>query len=99
MKNIVRFSIHKAMEFILSKHAIQRIWQRQLPSPINESLVICKNKIKKKIRATCTQNGWKKDDVYWRTNSVRENGQYAIYVCKQIDIAKYIVITAFWLDK
>jgi hypothetical protein len=87
------------MEFVLNKHAEERIWQRQLPSPVNESLVIAKNKIKKQIRATCKKKGYQKDDVYWRTNRVRENGQYAVYVCKQIDIAKYIVITAFWLDK
>lgn len=81
------------MKFILSKHALRRITERELPIPTcSLKLRATGKKTRKVLRERC-KRFTTKDTIFFRLNPS------IIYVCKQIDIAEYFVITAFDLNK
>lgn len=85
------------MHFIFTYHATQRMSERNIPDPLTIELAVCKNRIKKIIRDRCKKNGYKSNLVYYRGNQ-KNAITVPVYVCEILGIAKYQVITVFWLD-
>lgn len=82
--------------FKLSKHAKKRIKQRQLPLPNDIHLVIAKNNAKSKISDRCKEK-YKSGYIYWRGDMRKET--VPVYVCSQMGVNKFVVITAFDIKK
>lgn len=84
------------MKFKLSQHAQKRMIERSIPDPNTLYLVVAKNTVRKKIIAQCKKNGYNKKYIYFRTDT--ENlFERVCFVCDQIGIGEYFVITAFRL--
>jgi len=83
--------------FNLTNHSKVRLLQRNIPEPYNLKLQPAGQKIKRKLRVNCPEHDIHKNIrngyVYWVYK------QYIVYVCKQVDVAVYTVITAFDINK
>lgn len=81
------------MKFHLSEHAQKRIVERNLPIPAsNLKLRVTGKKTRRVLRETCKKSFTMKDRIFFRLNPS------IIYVCKQIDVGEYLVLTAFDLN-
>ena len=81
------------LEFIISKHAKERMEQRNIISPNSRMFVDVNKRLKTRLKKLCPKEKYNPNCVYFIT----KNGD--CYVCIPEDIAKYTVITAFNMDK
>ena len=78
------------MVFRLTKHALARMQERQVPSPDGSmNLKPAGKKTRKKIREACRVCGIVGGFVYWTYNA-----RY-VYVCEVLAAGEYRVVTAF----
>ena len=85
------------MVFEISKHAHDRMRERDIPDPHKVSLRVAKKKAKKLIVKQCKKHGYDNSYLYMRTND-RDLSSRIVYVCKVIGLRHYKVITAFHLQ-
>lgn len=88
------------MQFKLTKHAQKRIDERGLPAPTSGmNLKPAGKKTRRAIRELCKKSGYKFDKVYWTYRLETSEGiKVVVYVCRQVYIGVYAVITAFVLQ-
>lgn len=84
-------------KFTISPHAKERIVERGMtdPNALEKALRIAKRSARKKIIESCPRAGFKQECIYWITHT----NPMPVYVTKCIDINKYIVVTAFVIQK
>lgn len=85
--------IYNRSSFEISHHAKQRMIERDIKNPNEVFLKLVKNAVRKEVQKRCVKNGYKHKNVYFRTTEK----PYSIYVTTNIDINKYLVVTAFKL--
>lgn len=76
------------MIFHLTPHAISRITERNIPDPNIVKIRVTGRKTRKTLRERCKSFNHR-EFIYF------SSGFKDIYVCKQIDVGEYLVITAF----
>lgn len=82
------------MKFIITKHAEKRIRLRGIEPPSEAmNLKGASKKVLKKIKRSCPESYGQPGIVYYTLN------RRTIYVCRQIGVAKYVLITSFILEK
>ena len=82
-------------EFTVTTHAKKRMKERNVPYPKKNSLKPLGRKTRKKVRDSCKSMGHDtRNFVYYMKEVVCDNSKYlAVYVCKQIEIGLFNVIT------
>mgnify|MGYP003502215288 CR=1 FL=1 len=82
------------MVFKITKHAKERMLERNIKPPTSSMVLKCAGKkLKKRIRERCVRKGVESGKIYW----VKNDG--TVYVCAQEDVGVYCVITAFNLNE
>lgn len=85
-------------KFELTDHARKRMKEREVLDPNGLLLINAGRKTRRRIRESCKSMGCdNKEYVYLATRHLHTHNKnpISVYICKAIDIGKYIVITVF----
>lgn len=81
--------------FKLTKHAKQRLSERNIKPPKGTILYPVGKKTRRRIRESCECHGCNTVDyIYFMTRGGKIEDLF-IYVCKQLDAGVFLLITAF----
>ena len=74
--------------FIITKHAEQRMKERNIAYPLWKDLASAGKKTKRYIKKKCAEHGFKDNYIYFR------NVQ-SVFICAPLEPGTYVIVTAF----